>query len=96
MRTVGIKKLKDRLSEYIRLAKSGETVLVTDRDRVVAELIAPREGRARAVDDAELAELLRTGMVAPPLTVSPDPPPRQPVMPVDRILADLAGDRGER
>ena len=29
MRTVGIKLLKDKLSEYIRLAGSGETILIT-------------------------------------------------------------------
>lgn len=50
MRTVGIKLLKARLSEYLRVVRSGETVLVTDRDEVVAELRpvsrrpAPREG----------------------------------------------------
>lgn len=38
MKVVGIKQLKARLSEYIRLAKAGETVLVTERDEVVAEL----------------------------------------------------------
>jgi len=38
MRSVGLKTLKNKLSEYVRLAAGGETVLVTDRDRVVAEL----------------------------------------------------------
>ena len=33
MRSVGIKVLKNRLSEYVRIAEGGETVLVTDRDR---------------------------------------------------------------
>ena len=42
MRSVGIKVLKNKLSEYVRLAAGGETVLVTDRDRVVAELGPPR------------------------------------------------------
>jgi hypothetical protein len=37
MRTVGLKVLKNKLSEYIRLVGTGETVLITDRDRVVAE-----------------------------------------------------------
>src|SRR5207248_3261651 len=45
MRAVGLKVLKNRLSEYVRLAATGETVLVTDRDRVVAELGPPRESR---------------------------------------------------
>ena len=40
MKSVGIKILNSRLSEYVRLAASGETVLVTDRDRVVAEIRA--------------------------------------------------------
>ena len=38
MKAVGIKVLKARLSEYLRLVKTGETVLVTERDEVVAEL----------------------------------------------------------
>jgi prevent-host-death family protein len=46
MRSVGINILKNKLSEYVRLAASGETVLVTDRDRVVAELV-PRCSLAR-------------------------------------------------
>jgi antitoxin (DNA-binding transcriptional repressor) of toxin-antitoxin stability system len=38
MKSVGVKQLKSRLSEYLRLVRNGETVLVTDRDEVVAEL----------------------------------------------------------
>jgi antitoxin (DNA-binding transcriptional repressor) of toxin-antitoxin stability system len=38
MKVVGVKELKARLSEYIRLAKAGETILVTERNEVVAEL----------------------------------------------------------
>ena len=32
MRSIGLKVLKNKLSEYVRLAASGETVLVTDRE----------------------------------------------------------------
>ena len=42
MKAVGIKQLKSRLSEYVRLARAGETILVSDRDEVVAELGPPR------------------------------------------------------
>jgi antitoxin (DNA-binding transcriptional repressor) of toxin-antitoxin stability system len=42
MHTVGIRTLKNKLCEYQRLAAKGETVLVTDRDRAVAEMVAPR------------------------------------------------------
>ena len=79
MRAVGLKVLKNKLSEYVRLAQGGETILVTDRDRVVAELVPPREGRSPSVADAVLAELVRKGWVTPaahPLTTAP---PRVPV-----------------
>jgi len=46
MRSVGLKVLKNKLSEYVRLAAGGETVLVTDRDRVVAEIVPPWAGRS--------------------------------------------------
>ena len=38
MRAVGIRELKNRLSEYLRQVQNGERVLVTDRGRVIAEL----------------------------------------------------------
>ena len=42
MKTVGLKTLKNRLGEYVRLAASGERVVVTDRGRPVAEIVPPR------------------------------------------------------
>ena len=36
MKSVGIRELKDRLSEYLRQVQAGETLLVTDRGRVAA------------------------------------------------------------
>jgi antitoxin (DNA-binding transcriptional repressor) of toxin-antitoxin stability system len=41
MKAVGIRELKDRLSEYLRLVKNGEEILVTDRGDVVAEIRKP-------------------------------------------------------
>jgi antitoxin (DNA-binding transcriptional repressor) of toxin-antitoxin stability system len=53
MKAVGIKQLKAHLSDYVRLAKAGETVLVTEREEVVAELRPARRQplRASSVDD---------------------------------------------
>ena len=42
MKAVGIRELKARLSHYVRNVERGEVVLVTDRGRVVAELLARR------------------------------------------------------
>jgi antitoxin (DNA-binding transcriptional repressor) of toxin-antitoxin stability system len=66
MRAVGIKVLKNRLSEYVRAAADGETILVTDRDRVVAELGPPHAGRSAIASDAVLADLVRRGWLSPP------------------------------
>jgi antitoxin (DNA-binding transcriptional repressor) of toxin-antitoxin stability system len=41
MKLVGIRELKNRLSEYIRLVRNGERVLVTDRGVIVAEIRPP-------------------------------------------------------
>jgi len=41
MITVGIRDLKNRLSEYLRRVRLGESVLVTDRGELVAELLPP-------------------------------------------------------
>ncbi len=97
MRSVGIKALNNRLSEYVRLAAAGETILVTDRDRVVAELGPLRENRSPVLADAFLAEAVRSGALAPPALVGSGPPPRPiPVASLDEVLADLDESRRDR
>jgi len=96
MRAVGIRTLKDRLSEYLRLVAGGETVLVTDRDRVVAELQPPSPGRGPDASDAVLASLLRDGLVSPPADPRAPLPARRPVAPLRKVLADLEKDRADR
>lgn len=96
MRSVGLKVLKNRLSEYVRLAASGETVLVTDRDRVVAELGPPGPGRSPFLADATLSEAMRKGWLTAPLMVAEGPPPRRPVARLAELLAELQRDREER
>ncbi|HWE74486.1 MAG TPA: hypothetical protein VG328_15085 [Stellaceae bacterium] len=96
MRAVGLKTLKNKLSEYVRLASGGETVLVTDRDRVVAELIPPQAGRAATLADANLAEAVRRGWITPPTMRSEGPPPSLPVAPLATLLRELDEDRSDR
>jgi len=96
VRAVGIKVLKNRLSEYVRLAGQGETILVLDRDRVVAEIRPPGEGRSPIVADARLAEAVREGWVTPPALVGAGAPPRAPVAPWKEIFRELERDREDR
>ncbi|MBI2567950.1 MAG: type II toxin-antitoxin system Phd/YefM family antitoxin [Candidatus Schekmanbacteria bacterium] len=93
MRIVGIKILKNNLSEYVRLASQGETVLISDRDRVVAELVPPQACRAERVSDAVLVDLVRHGMLTPPLLPPSQPPRARVVAPLAQLLGELDEDR---
>ena len=97
MRSVGLKILKNKLSEYIRLAAAGETVLVTDRDKVVAQITAPDAARSPLLADAMLADAVRNGWLTPPVLGSHvGPPLSKPVAPLRDLLAELDVDRSER
>jgi antitoxin (DNA-binding transcriptional repressor) of toxin-antitoxin stability system len=96
MRSVGLKTLKNKLSEYVRLAASGETVLVTDRDRVVAEIGPPSPARTSMLSDVLLLDAVRQGWMTPPISVGRTPPERKPVMTIDKLLSNLERDRGDR
>ena len=63
METVGIRELKNRLSAYVRRVQAGDVVLVTDRGRVVAELVPPGHGIRRQDIPPGLLELERRGEI---------------------------------
>ena len=74
MKVVGVKELKARLSEYLRLAKAGESVLVTERNEVVAELRAVRRQMPLAAERYEdILEALTTTELESVLTLFPAP-----------------------
>jgi antitoxin (DNA-binding transcriptional repressor) of toxin-antitoxin stability system len=96
MRSVDLKTLRKELSEYVRLAAHGETVLITDGERVVAELVPPRESRTPLLSDASLAEAVRAGLITPALPPSGQPPPKKPAASLKEILGELEADRRDR
>ena len=64
MKPVKIAELKNRLSHYLRRVRRGESILVADRDRVIAriERVFEREGLPQG--DAEwLARLEERGVI---------------------------------
>lgn len=63
MKSVGLRELKNRLSEYVREVRSGESVLVTDRGEVVAELVPPGSGNDKRGAPSGLLVLARKGKV---------------------------------
>lgn len=96
MVTVGLKVLKNRLSEYVKRAAAGETVLISDRNKVVAELVPPSLGREPVVADAMLAEAIRSGWISPALDPPGPLPPARPVAKFDQILEELNSERDDR
>jgi len=63
MRTVNVAKLKDQLSKYLTYAKSGEEVVIRDRNLPVAKLVP---FSAEGADEQELA-LVAAGKLRLPL-----------------------------
>jgi len=94
MPTVGLKILKNKLSEYIRRAAAGETVVVTDRNRVVAEIVPPRQQEHESV----IERGVREGWIRPAVRGPDWPPTGKPVpgLTLEKLLADLDRDREDR
>ena len=90
MRTVGLKTLKNKLSEYVRAAAAGETVVITDRGRVVAEINPPKRKQESVIERG-----IREGWIRPAVRGADWPPKGKPVpgLTLEKILADLDESR---
>jgi prevent-host-death family protein len=64
MKAVGLRELKNRLAHYVRQARAGGEIQVTDRGEVVAELLPPRSGAGRIDARRGLADLARRGLAS--------------------------------
>jgi prevent-host-death family protein len=95
MRTVGLKVLKNKLSEYVRLAAAGETVVITDRGRPVAEIVPPQAMTGLAPFEEKG---VREGWLRPARIRDGTPPPSKPVkgLTFEQLMADLERDREDR
>lgn len=97
MRAVGVRELKAHLSRILGEVQRGETVLVTDRGRVVAELRQPFAiGAGPAGEYSTLVRMAASGhlRLSEP---SPDPYPASPLSsPAGLARELLAADRDER
>jgi antitoxin (DNA-binding transcriptional repressor) of toxin-antitoxin stability system len=93
--SVTISELKRRLSHYLRRVRKGETILVRDRDTLIAR-IEPAGGAVGQADDDEwLAELERRGVVRPARArLSSDWLSARPRTDAD-LLGTLLQERGE-
>ena len=97
MGPVGIKELKNKLSEYVRAAAAGKTVLETDRGRVVAELVPPRSRPNASPAEQRMGELVRQGLLTPASVARKARlPRRKPMSGIAEVLRDLDASRDDR
>jgi antitoxin (DNA-binding transcriptional repressor) of toxin-antitoxin stability system len=97
MRKVGIKVLKNKLSEYVRLAAEGETIAITDRNEVIAQLSPPTAKDRNAMTPEEhWADMIARGEVRPATRPKPPLPPREPIMTLEQLMKELDEDREDR
>ncbi len=63
MKTTAVADLKSRLSSYLRMVKSGEEILVTERDVPVAKIVPISEvgSQPESLRDLERRGLVRLG-----------------------------------
>ncbi len=96
MKAIGIRELKNRLSEYLRLVRGGEELLVTDRGEIVAELRPPTRAGLE-VPNPGLMKLVREDKARLGAPNRPDLylalPPLLPEGEAARLLAEERAER---
>jgi prevent-host-death family protein len=86
--SVGIAELRQNLSRYLRRVERGERLVVTDRNRPVAELGPPTAGAAldRLLAEGRVSRPIRRGLPEP-LVLDGDPHA------LSRALDEVRGER---
>jgi prevent-host-death family protein len=97
VKAVGVRDLKNRLSSFLRDVRAGETVLITDRGEVVAQIAPPGSYDTRPDIPPGLQALARRGLAtigAPNSTAVYKRFPR--VLKPGRLAQLLDEERGDR
>jgi prevent-host-death family protein len=63
MISVGVRDLKNQLSQYLQYVKDGERVVVTEHNRIIAEIVEPERQETDTVIEQKLQQLSREGEI---------------------------------
>jgi prevent-host-death family protein len=61
MIAVGVRDLKNQLSQYLQYVKHGEKVFITEHNKVIAEISLPKEDISNSDIEIELEKLTAAG-----------------------------------
>jgi prevent-host-death family protein len=89
MNSVGVAELRQNLSRYLRRVERGERLIVTDRNRPVAEIGPPSttgDGLERLIAEGRVSRPARRGLPEP-LELAGDP------YALSRALHEIRGER---
>lgn len=86
-KTVGVRKLKNELSAYIREIKTGKTILVTEHGKVVAELCPPSSSYDQIRRETQKQEWITSGKLIVP---------SKPLMKITKTGHDLPEGTAQR
>jgi antitoxin (DNA-binding transcriptional repressor) of toxin-antitoxin stability system len=67
MLMVGVRALKNQLSQYLQYVKNGEKVVITEHNKIIAEIAAPAQEKedSAAFFEREFEKLSREGEIIP-------------------------------
>ncbi|GAB1482768.1 hypothetical protein MASR2M78_15840 [Treponema sp.] len=61
MISVGVRDLKNQLSQYLQLVKDGKRVIITEHNKIIAEISLPKEELGEDHIELELLKLEKEG-----------------------------------
>ena len=61
MITVGVRSLKNQLSQYLQYVKNGEKVVITEHNKIIAEINVPKQDELSAAVEEKLVRQSKEG-----------------------------------
>ena len=65
MITVGVRDLKNQLSMYLQYVKDGEKVIITEHNKIIAEINVPEKEKKLTAIEKKLLALSKDGEIIP-------------------------------
>lgn len=96
MRYVRLDQLTAKVGDYVHLAEAGETIVVTEHDRPVAELVPPRPAGEPPSEEDVISRGVREGWITPATAPKAGPPPSYPSVTFEELMREIDQDRADR